>query len=99
MKSIPIQEKVCVDEQIIPFKRKHSLEVYMQKNPKKWGCKTFALCDSSGVVLNFDLYTGKIDDHSELPDVGIRQPLRKYNICSTVQIGPNDEPIVRRCIM
>jgi hypothetical protein len=35
MKSIPIEEKVCVDEQIIPFKGKQSLEVYMQKKPKK----------------------------------------------------------------
>ena len=68
---IPIEEKVCVDEQIIPFKGKHSLKVYMQNKPKKWGYKVFALCDSSGVILNFEPYTGKIEHDIDLPDVGI----------------------------
>ena len=28
---------VSVDEQIIPFKGRHSMKVYMSKKPKKWG--------------------------------------------------------------
>ena len=30
---------VAVDEQIVPFKGRHSLKVYMKKKPKKWGYK------------------------------------------------------------
>ena len=71
LQKIPIDEKVCVDEQIIPFKGKHSLKVYVKNKPKKWGYKVFALCDCSGVLLNFEIYTGKEEHDSELPDVGV----------------------------
>jgi hypothetical protein len=33
---------------------------YNKDKPKKWGFKVFALCASkTGLILNFDLYTGK----------------------------------------
>ena len=71
LQKIPIYEKVCVDEQIIPFKGRHSLKVYVKNKPKKWGYKVFALCDCSGVLLNFEIDTGKEEHDSELPDVGV----------------------------
>jgi len=71
LQKIPIDEKVCVHEQIIPFKVTHSLKVYVKNKPKKWGYKVFALCDCSGVLLNFEIYTGKEEYDSELPDVGV----------------------------
>jgi uncharacterized protein YajQ (UPF0234 family) len=37
LQKITIDEKVCVNEQIIPFKGRHSLKVYVKNKPKKWG--------------------------------------------------------------
>jgi len=71
LQKIPIDGKVRVDEQIIPFKDRHSLKVYVKNKPKKWGYKVFALCDSSGILLNFEIDTGKEEHDSELPDVGV----------------------------
>jgi hypothetical protein len=56
--------KVGIDEQIIPFKGKHSRKVYVKNNPNKWGYKVFALCDFSRVLPNLEIYTGKAK-HSE----------------------------------
>ncbi|XP_035731240.1 piggyBac transposable element-derived protein 3-like [Vespa mandarinia] len=67
---IPMSEHVCVDEQIIPFKGRHKLKNYMPKKPKKWGYKAFLLCDSSGLIYNFEIYTGKVIHDPELPNVG-----------------------------
>lgn len=64
------EEMVCVDEQIVPYKGKHSLNQYIPNKPKKYGYKMFLLCDSSGVVHNFDLYTGKISPVSGQEDIG-----------------------------
>jgi hypothetical protein len=71
LQKICIDEKVCADEQIIPFKGKHSLKVYVKNKPKRWGYKVFALCDCSSVLLNFEIYTSKEEHYSELPDVGV----------------------------
>ena len=38
---------------------------------KKWGYKVVPLCGFSGVLLNFEIYTGKEEHASELPDVGV----------------------------
>jgi hypothetical protein len=43
LQKIPIDEKVCVDEQIIPFKSKHSLKLYVKNKPEDWGYKVFVL--------------------------------------------------------
>lgn len=44
---------VSVDEQIIPFKGRHSLKVYMLKKPKKWGYKVWVQAGQSGYVHKF----------------------------------------------
>ncbi|GFO23342.1 PiggyBac transposable element-derived protein 3 [Plakobranchus ocellatus] len=44
---------VSVDEQIIPFKGRHSLKVYMMKKPKKWGYKVWVMTRASGYVHKF----------------------------------------------
>ena len=46
---------VSVDEQIIPFKGRHSMKVYMSKKPKKWGYKNWVLAGQSGYVHRFYL--------------------------------------------
>ena len=43
----------AVDEQIVPFKGRHSLKVYMKKKPKKWGYKIWALGGKSGYIHKF----------------------------------------------
>ncbi|XP_035742493.1 piggyBac transposable element-derived protein 3-like [Vespa mandarinia] len=59
-----------LDKLIIPFKGRYRLKNYMPKKPKKWGYKAFLLCDSSGLIYNFEIYTGKVIRDPELPNVG-----------------------------
>lgn len=53
------EKNVCVDEQIIPFKGKHSAKQYTKGKPNPWGIKVFLLCGKSGLAYNFILYQGK----------------------------------------
>ena len=71
-KKIPMNQHVCIDEQMVPFKGKHSMKQYIPNKPKKWGFKFLVLCDSSGVCHDFFPYTGKIDpvDNPEVPNLG-----------------------------
>uniref|UniRef100_A0A9J8BZG4 PiggyBac transposable element-derived protein domain-containing protein n=2 Tax=Cyprinus carpio TaxID=7962 RepID=A0A9J8BZG4_CYPCA len=68
--AIPIDENLCVDEQIVPFKGKHPMKQYNPKKPKRWGYKVFVLADSSGMVYNFEVYTGCISPCNGQPDIG-----------------------------
>ena len=54
---LPQGENLSVDEQIIPFKGKHSIKQYLPKKPKKWGYKVFVCSSESGLVHNFQIYT------------------------------------------
>ena len=45
--------QVSVDEQIIPFKGRHSLKTYMMKKTKKWGYKVWVQAGQSGYVHDF----------------------------------------------
>ncbi|XP_064461695.1 piggyBac transposable element-derived protein 3-like [Ornithodoros turicata] len=64
------KEMLSVDEQIIPYKGKSSLKQYVPNKPRKYGYKMFVLCDSTGIVHNFELYTGKILPANGHCDVG-----------------------------
>ena len=46
---------LSVDEQIIPSKGRHSMKVYMSKNPQKWGYKNWVLAGQSEYVRRFYL--------------------------------------------
>ena len=70
-KAVPMNEKLSVDEQIIPFKGKHSLKNYIKNKPKKWGYKASLLCDSEGIAHNFEMYTGKEVHDLSLPDISV----------------------------
>ncbi|XP_063216905.1 piggyBac transposable element-derived protein 3-like isoform X2 [Bacillus rossius redtenbacheri] len=70
-KQIPIEEQMlCIDEQIVPFKGKSYLKQYNPNKPHKWGYKIFVLCNSKGLVHNFEVYTGCITPAEDMPDVG-----------------------------
>lgn len=69
-KDIPIDEMLCVDEQIVPFKGKSALKTYNPKKPKRWGYKIFVLADQHGIVHNFEFYTGSVPVPEEVSDIG-----------------------------
>ena len=48
-----------MDEQIIPTKCKSSIKQYCPKKPHKWGYKVFLRCGASGMIYDFEIYTGK----------------------------------------
>ena len=61
-RTVPLEENLSVDEQIIPFKGRHGLKQYMPKKPHKWGYKVFVLSGVSGYAYDFEIYAGKQDN-------------------------------------
>ncbi|XP_047144656.1 piggyBac transposable element-derived protein 2 [Hydra vulgaris] len=52
-----------IDEQIIPAKTKYSgIHQYNPKKPVKWGFKNFVRSGSSGLIYDFFLYSGSVDN-------------------------------------
>ncbi|KAK7888744.1 hypothetical protein WMY93_024304 [Mugilogobius chulae] len=70
LQSIPMSEKLAVDEQIVPFKGKNKNKQYLPAKPKKWGYKILILSSSEGIPHNFEIYTGRIVQLLELVDIG-----------------------------
>ena len=68
-KEIPQEETHSIDEQIIPTKGRTGLRQYMPNKPNKWGIKVWARCGVSGLVYDFEIYTGrsnKVENYPEL---------------------------------
>nr|XP_039255146.1 piggyBac transposable element-derived protein 3-like [Styela clava] len=53
------EEKQSVDEQMIPFKGRIGMKQYIKNKPHKWGIKVFTRAGVSGLVYDFEIYTGK----------------------------------------
>ena len=51
-----MEKVVSVDEQMIPFKGRLGLRVYMKNKPAKWGIKVWALAGHSGYVHSFNIF-------------------------------------------
>uniref|UniRef100_A0A665TR44 PiggyBac transposable element-derived protein domain-containing protein n=1 Tax=Echeneis naucrates TaxID=173247 RepID=A0A665TR44_ECHNA len=62
--------KLAVDKQMVPFKGRNRLKQYLPSKPKKCGYKILVLAGSDGVLHNFEIYTGRVVQTPELPDVG-----------------------------
>lgn len=58
-KKIEVEEKLCVDEMVIPFKGRSVMKQYNKNKPHKWGLKVFGLASKSGMVHDFEIYVGK----------------------------------------
>ena len=58
MKTEP-EERYSIDEQIIPFKGRSHLKQYNKKKPHKWGFKVLTRAGVSGIMYDFEIYTGK----------------------------------------
>lgn len=69
---VPKEEKLCVDEQIVPFKGRIGIKQYNPKKPHKWGYKIFVLSGVSGFSYDFELFTGASDNKimTDEPDLG-----------------------------
>lgn len=59
MKNVEPEEHHSIDEQIIPFKGCSSLKQYNKNKPHKWGFKVFTRAGVSGMMYDFEVYTGK----------------------------------------
>lgn len=68
--SIQQAQMLSVDEQMIPFKGRSSLRQYIPSKPYKWGYKVFVMCDTNGLVHNFQIYTGVISSVPGRLDIG-----------------------------
>ena len=62
---LDVEENVCIDEQMVPFKGQLDIKQYMQNKPCKWGVKVFLLCGSSGLVYDGMVYQGKTNHLNE----------------------------------
>lgn len=67
--SVPLEQKLSVDEQLCATKARHHLKQYMPAKPHKWGYKLFVLCGATGFSYNFEIYTGSENQSkSRLPN-------------------------------
>ena len=56
---IECEENNSIDERMVPFKGRNKMKQYIKNKPKKWGIKVFTRAGSSGIVHDFEIYTGK----------------------------------------
>lgn len=80
--SVPLEEKLSIDEQLCATKAKYYLKQYIPMTPHKWGYKLFIMSGVSGFAYNLEIYSGQENDPS----------LRLYN---EPDIGPSSNVIVR----
>lgn len=55
---LSLEEHLCIDEQIIPFKGKLDIKQYIKGKPNPWGVKVFMLCGASGIIYDYLIYQG-----------------------------------------
>lgn len=55
---LELEENLCIDEQIIPFRGNLSIKQYVKGKPTPWGVKVFVLCGKSGIAYDFIIYQG-----------------------------------------
>ena len=46
---------------MVPFKGNSSLKQYIPSKPHKYGYKVFVLCNNSGVIHDFEVYSGSVE--------------------------------------
>ena len=67
--NIALSEKLCIDEQMVPFKGKSGLKQYHPQKPKKCGYKLYVLSGIDGLIHNFEIHTGAIQPCPNQPDL------------------------------
>jgi len=56
---------LSIDERMVKSKARSHLIQYMHNKPVKWGFKLWVISDPTGYTLDFNVYTGKSDNHGE----------------------------------
>jgi hypothetical protein len=59
MMKVEPEERHSTDEEIIPFKGSSHMKQYNNNKPHKWGFKVFTRAGASGMMYDFEIYTGK----------------------------------------
>lgn len=62
---IPKEENLSIDEQMVAYKGKSLLKQYNKNKPHKWGYKIFVLSGVSGLVYDFEVYTGQPNEEMD----------------------------------
>ncbi|KAJ8954928.1 hypothetical protein NQ314_006997 [Rhamnusium bicolor] len=55
----PLNEKLCIDESMVPYFGKHGANQYIKGKPIRYGYKIWPLCEKSRYLIQFDPYQGK----------------------------------------
>lgn len=58
LRTLPMEEFMAIDEQIIPFKGRFFAKQYIKGKPCPWGIKVYFLCGKSGMPYDFIVYQG-----------------------------------------
>lgn len=70
-KKVPLEEHLCVDEQMCSTKARNVLKRYNPQKPHKWGYKIYVLSGVSGYAYKTEIETGKENiTLPEEPDLG-----------------------------
>lgn len=67
--TIPMDQNVCVDEMMIPYKGTRGPRYYIKGKPNPWGFKVWTLADHYGIVHNFDVCVAKTPKVDSFPDL------------------------------
>ena len=54
--AIPMSRMLCIDEQMIPFKKNFPIKMYIPSKPHKYGYKVFILCNNQVLIHNFEMF-------------------------------------------
>ncbi|CAK6983347.1 piggyBac transposable element-derived protein 3-like [Scomber scombrus] len=55
---LPLEENLCVDEQMVPFRGTLSVKQFIKGKPHPWGVKIYFLCGKSGMAYGFLMHQG-----------------------------------------
>lgn len=65
-------QNLCIDESLLLWKGRLSFKQYIPSKRNRFGIKMFVLCDcTTGVVLDFIVYTGTTTDIELSKEIGI----------------------------
>ncbi|XP_065313258.1 piggyBac transposable element-derived protein 3-like [Gordionus sp. m RMFG-2023] len=56
---------LSIDEQMIPYRGRHSCKMFIKGKPIRFGYKSWILASSDGYVFSFDIYQGKSENKYE----------------------------------